>query len=54
MWLDVGHNQQLDIFIQYDSQSSYKKAGKKIVKRKKKRIEREANSWYVEEVIDVE
>jgi hypothetical protein len=34
--------------------SSYKKAGKKIVKRKKKRIEKEADSRYVEGVIDVE
>jgi hypothetical protein len=34
--------------------SSCQKAEKKIVKRKKKRIEREADSQYVEGVIDVE
>jgi hypothetical protein len=34
--------------------SSYQKAEKKIVKRKNKRIEREADSRYVEGVIDVE
>ena len=33
---------------------SYQKAEKKIVKRKNKRIEREADSWYVEGVIDME
>ena len=36
------------------TKSSYQKAEKKIVKRKKKRIEREANSRYVKGVIDVE
>ena len=34
--------------------SSYQKAEKKIVKRKKKKIEKEAYSRYVEGVIDVE
>jgi hypothetical protein len=34
--------------------SSYQKAEKRIVKRKKKKIEREADSRYVEGVIDVE
>ena len=34
--------------------SSYQKVEKKIVKRKKKRTEREADSRYIEGVLDVE